>query len=248
MTRVPTRAPVLAIVPAFNEAESIGSTLDELRRAVQELDVVVIDDGSGDDTGAIAAAHGARVLRLPFNLGIGGALRTGFRFADAAGYERAFQFDADGQHDPTEVAALLAPLNDGADMVVGSRFHTGDVGYVIGRVRRGAMASLRMMLRVLVRQTFTDTSSGFRAFNRRIIHFYASNYPADYMESVEALFLACTEGFTVAEVPARMRGRSGGQPSNRRFRLLYHYVRLNLVLLVSARRRRDPTLIAGSSE
>lgn len=235
---------VLAIVPAFNEGESIGATLDELTSSIDDVDVLVVDDGSVDDTVAIARAHGATVLRLPFNLGIGGALRTGFRWAVDEGYERAFQFDADGQHDPSEVASLLEPLQHGADMVVGSRFHTGEVGYTVGRVRRSAMASLRLVLRLLLRQSFTDTSSGFRAFNSRMLAFFASNYPAEYMESVEALFLACSEGFTVAEVPAQMRSRAGGQPSNRRFRLLYHYLRLHVVLLASVRRRRERVMVA----
>jgi glycosyltransferase involved in cell wall biosynthesis len=242
--RVVEAARVLAIVPAFNEEVSIGATLDELFRTVNDVDVVVIDDGSSDATVDIARAHGATVLELPFNLGIGGALRTGFRWAVQQGYQRAFQFDADGQHDPREIAALLEPLAHGADMVVGSRFHTGDVGYTVSRVRRSAMASLRMVLRLLIRQSFTDTSSGFRAFNRRMLVFFGANYPAEYMESVEALFLACSEGFTVAEVPARMRSRAGGQPSTRRLRLIYHYLRLHIVLLASVRRRREQVMVA----
>ena len=239
-----TRETVLAIVPAFNEADSIGRTLDELSSEVPGVEIVVVDDGSTDSTASIARERGATVLVLPFNLGIGGALRTGFRWAVAEGYQRAFQFDADGQHDPREVAVLLDPLDHGANMVVGSRFHTGEVGYTVGRVREKAMASLRLVLRMLVHQRFTDTSSGFRSFDRSVLEFFATRYPAEYMESVEALFLACTEGFTVAEVPAKMRGRAGGRPSTRRFRLVYHYLRLHVVLLASARRREKPIVLA----
>ena len=238
---------MLAIVPAYNESHSIGSTLKELVGTVPSLDVLVVDDGSLDGTAESAAAHGATVLRLPYNLGIGGALRTGFRWAVANGYERAFQFDADGQHDAGEVARLLAPLDDGADLVVGSRFHTGDVGYTIGRVRRRAMSSLRLVLRVLIRQSFTDTSSGFRAFNRPMLEYFATNYPAEYMESVEALFLACSEGFTVAEIPARMRVRAGGRPSAGRVRLVYHYLRLHVVLFASIGRRSRRSLVRGGA-
>lgn len=241
-----TRKQVLAIVPAFNEAAQITHTLVELADVLPDVDVLVVDDGSLDGTADLARRCGVNVLRLPFNLGIGGALRVGFRWAVAEGYDRAFQLDADGQHDPHEVRSLLAPLDHGADMVVGSRFHTGEVGYTVGRVRRQAMASLRFTLRLLIRQRFTDTSSGFRAFNRRMLEFFATHYPAEYMESVEALFLACSDGFTVAEVPARMRGRAGGQPSNRRFRLAYHFLRLHLVLVSSAGRRQAIVATGGA--
>jgi glycosyltransferase involved in cell wall biosynthesis len=244
---MPTPSRPLAIIPAYNEAEAIGPTLDELRRERPDVDVLVVDDGSRDGTSTIAAEHDVTVLRLPFNLGIGGALRTGFRWAVEHGYERTFQFDADGQHDPKEIAALLAPLEHGADMVVGSRFHEGEPGYTVGRVRQRAMGSLRVMLRLLVRQSFTDTSSGFRAFGPRMLEFFASNYPAEYMESVEALFLACTEGFIVAEVPARMRTRAAGSPSNRRFRSAYHFIRLYIVLLASAKPRRSTVALSGGN-
>jgi len=159
------------------------------------------------------------------------------------GYRTAFQFDADGQHNPSEVPALLAPLASGADMVVGSRFHEGEPGYTVGRFRQRAMGSLRVTLRLLLHQSFTDTSSGFRAFDRPVLEFFANNYPAEYMESVEALMLACTEGFTVAEVPAKMRMRSAGAPSNRHFRLAYHFLRLYVVLLASVGRRRTVVAI-----
>ncbi len=235
----------LAIIPAFNESAAIRGTLEELACTLPDIDVVVVDDGSDDATVVIARDAGAEVLELPFNLGIGGALRTGFRWAVENGYERAFQFDADGQHDPAEVAALLAPLDDGADMVVGSRFHEGEAGYPVSRVRQRAMGALRLTLRLLLRQRFTDTSSGFRAFNRPMLEFFAASYPAEYMESVEALFLACSEGYVVAEVPAKMRTRSAGVPSNRRLRSAYHFIRLYLVLVASARRRRAPVALAG---
>jgi glycosyltransferase involved in cell wall biosynthesis len=232
----------VAIIPAYNEAESIVGTLRELRSVRPDIDIVVIDDGSSDDTVGLARSVGVDVVSLPFNLGIGGALRTGFRWAIEHGYTRALQFDADGQHDPREIAVLLAPLDDGADMVVGSRFHQGEAGYPVGRLRQSAMGTLRVTLRILLKQSFTDTSSGFRAFNSPMLGYFASHYPAEYMESVEALYLACSEGFAVAEVPARMRLRSGGTPSNRHLRSVYHFARLYLVLMASAKRRRTPVV------
>lgn len=231
-------ARTLAIIPAKDEQDALPSVLTSLHASAPDLDVVVIDDGSTDDTAAVARAHGATVLRLPFNLGIGGALRTGFRFAVARGYDRAVQFDGDGQHDPTQIAALLAALDEGADMAIGNRFGGESHTYQLGRVRARAMGVLRFTVRQFSGQRFTDTSSGFRAFNRDVLEFFARNYPAEYMESVEALLLACAEGFRVDEVPVRMNNRSGGAPSTRRFRLLYHYLRLMLVITVSASRRR----------
>jgi glycosyltransferase involved in cell wall biosynthesis len=212
--------------------------LKSLDRHLPDMDVVVVDDGSTDATAEMARAGGAVVLRLPFNLGIGGALRCGFRYAVSEGYQRAVQLDADGQHDPALVPVLLEHL-DGADMVVGSRFRAdgGDV-YEVGRTRRGAMRVLGYTLRLLSGQTFTDTSSGFRAFNRDVLEFFADSYPSEYMESVEALLAASHQGFRIVEVPVEMHQRAGGQPSTQRLRLVYHYVRLLVPLLSQGSRRR----------
>ena len=229
---------MLVIIPAFNEHESLPATLAELAAIVPDHDVVVIDDGSIDDTADLAERLGAVCLRLPFNLGIGGALRTGFRFAVDNGYQRAIQFDADGQHDASQIATILAPLDDGADMVIGSRF-AGVGDYHVGRSRGLAMGFLRWSIQRLAGQRFTDTSSGFRAFDRDMLEMFAVEYPIDYMDSVEALVLACRAGFDVREVPVTMRERFAGQASNRRFRLLYHYLRV-LVSLANTPRRTRP--------
>jgi glycosyltransferase involved in cell wall biosynthesis len=225
------------IIPAFNEEAALPAVLDELARVVPDLDIVVVDDGSRDKTAALAAAAGVAVVSLPFNLGIGGALRCGFRYALRHGYERAVQFDADGQHDATQIAALLAGLDDGADMVIGSRFAEATNSYDVGRTRARAMGVLRFVVRQLSGQRFTDTSTGFRAFDLPVLELFGREYPAEYMESVEALVLALAAGFRVVEVPVQMSSRAAGQPSNRSLRLLYHYLRLLLVIVVSAGRR-----------
>jgi len=209
--------------------------LGRLKRETPELDVVVVNDGSTDATAEIAHQAGAVVLSLPFNLGIGGALRTGFRYAVEGGYERAVQVDADGQHDPTQIRTLLAAL-DAADLVIGSRFAHDIITYEAGRTRRGAMRVLQTVVRVLSGRDFTDTSSGFRAFNRSVLEFFALHYPSEYMESVEALIAAHYEGFRITEIPVQMHDRSGGAPSNRRLKLAYHYVRVLTQLFVTARR------------
>jgi glycosyltransferase involved in cell wall biosynthesis len=236
--RPPRRASTLVIIPAKDEEESLPVVLATLAAEVPDLDVAVIDDGSTDATAEVARACGATVLSLPFNLGIGGALRTGFRYAVREGYDRGIQFDADGQHDATQIAALLAALDDGADMVIGNRFGGQSHSYEVGRVRAGAMGVMRFFVRQFSGQRFTDTSSGFRGFSRDVLELFAREYPSEYMESVEALLLACAAGFRVDEVPIRMHNRELGQASNRRFRLLYHYLRMMLVITAQASPRR----------
>ncbi|MCB1006725.1 MAG: glycosyltransferase, partial [Acidimicrobiales bacterium] len=151
------------------------------------------------------------------------------------------QFDADGQHHPDEVPALLAALDAGADMAVGSRFSDGQPGYRVGRLRKAAMGVLTITMRRIAGRHFSDTSSGFRAFSRPVLEFFADTYPAEYMESVEALFSTVRAGYEVVEVPVQMRGRALGAPSNRTWRLVYHYLRLFVVLLAAAPRRKRAT-------
>lgn len=229
----------IAIVPAYEEAESILETLRQLRTNVPGVEVVVVDDGSTDRTGELARAEGATVLTMPFNVGIGGALRAGFRYAHQRGASWAVQVDADGQHDSGQIARIVGPIADGADLVVGSRF-AGEGTYEAGRVRRRAMGLLTITLRALSGRSFTDTSSGFRAFSPRALEYFARHYPAEYMESVEALLMACYAGLRVVEVPVTMRARSGGTASTRRLRLVYHYLRIYAVLFSSASRSRRP--------
>jgi glycosyltransferase involved in cell wall biosynthesis len=238
----PLQGPVrtLVIIPALNEEESLPGVLATLLATSPELDMLVVDDGSTDATARVAAEHGAKVARLPFNVGIGGALRTGFRYAVRQGYQRAVQFDGDGQHDAAELDTILLELDRGADLVIGSRFARTERTYVTGAVRGGAMGLLRIVLSLLVGRRFTDTSSGFRAFSRPMLEFFARTYPVEYMsDTVEALLLACYAGYTVVETPVTMHKRSAGVASQRGVRLLYHYVRLLLVLasMASPRRR-----------
>lgn len=228
----------LVIIPAYNEAEALPAVLKALSADAPGLDVLVVDDGSSDETVLVARRAGAVVLELPFNLGIGGALRTGFRYAVEHGYGRAVQLDADGQHDPALIASLLDGL-DQADLVIGSRFAGSATSYDPGRTRRRAMRVLQMTLRMLSGRQFTDTSSGFRAFNRPMLQYFATNYPAEYMESVEALMAAHYGGFTVREIPTLMTERQGGEASNRSLKLAYHYIRVLATLLVNARPTRS---------
>lgn len=223
----------IAIIPAYNEAGALPGVLAELRSVVPGMDVVVVSDGSCDATASVARAAGVHVVELPFNLGIGGALQTGFRFASRAGYGRAVQFDADGQHDATQIGRLLDALDGGADLVIGNRF--AEDTYHVGLTRSRAMGLLRTGVRVLSGRRFADTSSGFRGFSAPMLAFFAETYPSEYMDSVEALLLAIRGGFAVVEVPAAMRVRQAGEASNRNLLLAYHFVRLGVVMLAGGR-------------
>jgi len=226
---------VLVIVPAYQEEEALPGVLKDLAEEVPDYDVLVVDDGSRDRTAGVAAAFGVPVARLPFNLGVGGALRVGFLFALRNGYDRAVQFDGDGQHEACEIRRLLAALDAGADLAIGSRFADGGADYPVGRARRSAMRLLGRIVHLLSGQRLTDTSSGFRAFSAPLIEFFANNYPVEYLgDTVEALLLAYYAQFDIAEVHVSMRLRGGGTPSNRNLRLAYHYVRLIVVLGASA--------------
>ena len=164
----PGSADTLVVVPAYQEEQALPGTLKELHDVVPELDVLVVDDGSRDATAKVAAAADVTVARLPFNLGVGAAVRTGLRYAVDNGYQRVVVVDADGQHDPATIASMLSALDDGADMVIGSRFTSGSSSDV-GRTRSRAMKSLHRVVRWQTGQSFTDTTSGFRAFDAPVV-------------------------------------------------------------------------------
>ncbi len=226
----------VVVIPAYNESEALPSVLAEL--SVQGEDLVVVDDGSEDGTAAVARSVGVACIRLPFNMGIGAALRAGFRYAIEHGYDRAVQFDGDGQHRADQIPLLLAALDEGADLAIGNRFGTGD--YRVEPSRRLAMALLSVGVRVLCRRSFRDTSSGFRAVTRPLLAGFAIDYPVEYLDSVEALVAACRAGYRVVEVPVMMNQRVGGVASTRRIRLVYHYARLVVALIGGSRRTLPP--------
>lgn len=237
MTTTADSPRVLVIIPAHNEAASLAGVIKAVRAAVT-ADIVVVDDGSHDDTGAIALAEGADLLQMPFNLGIGSAMQTGFRFARREGYDAAVQVDGDGQHDPAWLPALLQPVIDGeSDLVVGSRYREKQ-GYDGPAGRRAGTAIFSAILSLLMRQKLTDATSGFRAINRGLIAMFAADYPRDYPE-VEALLLSHKAGYRVREIPVTMKQRGGGRSSINSFRSVYYVVKVLLALLVGASRRRS---------
>ena len=222
----------VAIVPAYNEAGAVGAVVTEIRAFDGGLDVVVIDDGSTDQTAAAAAAAGAFVVRLPFNLGIGAAVQTGFKFALEHGYELAVRLDGDGQHDPAELPKLLAVLDrDGADVVVGSRFVDGRGDQHGSRTRRIGIVFFAWLVSALTRQRVTDTTSGFQALNRRGIAIFAADYPHDYPE-VEATVMVHKHRLRLVEVQVQMRERTHGESSITAVQSVYYMFKVTLALLV----------------
>ena len=228
----------IAIVPARNEAAAIGGVLDELRDFDPALDVVVVDDGSNDRTAALAASHGAAVVRLPFNLGIGGAVQTGFKYALEHGYDVAVRLAGDGQHVPAELPKLLAPVERGeADIVVGSRFlEGGDGEYRPPIARRAGIRFFARIVSLLVKQRVTDTTSGFQALNRRGIALFAADYPHDYPE-VEATVMVVKNRLRLVEVPTAMREREHGTSHINALRSIYYVLKVTLALFVGMFRR-----------
>ncbi|ODT42399.1 MAG: glycosyl transferase family 2 [Microbacterium sp. SCN 70-200] len=203
---------VLVIVPAWNEERNVGNTVREILETDPAYSVVVVDDGSTDDTARVAREAGARVIPLPFNMGVGGAMRTGFTYAQRHGYARAIQVDADGQHNPRDIAAVLSGLEH-ADISIGARF--ADVGqYEAKGPRRWAMVFLAGVLSRVAKTRLTDVTSGFRAANQRAIDQYVRYYPAEYLgDTVDSLVSAIHSGLTVTQVPVAMRPRVHGKPS-----------------------------------
>jgi hypothetical protein len=232
-----THAGLVAVVPAWNEVGAIGGVVDEIRAFDAAATVVVVDDASTDATADVAEAHGATVLRLPFNVGIGGAVQTGFRYARDEGFEVAVRLDGDGQHDASELPKLLEPIHAGtADLVIGSRFVDPGGGYRPPFARRIGIRLFARLVSLLGGQRVTDTTSGFVALDRAGIELFAVEYPHDYPE-VEATLVAVRSGLRLGQVQVEMRERQTGTSSITFVRSLYYIVKVMLALLVASMRR-----------
>ena len=229
---------LLAVVPAYNEADTVANVIGGLHSEAPDFDVVVIDDGSTDNTTVRAEQAGARVLRLPFNLGIGGAVQTGFTYAHEHGYDYMVQVDGDGQHDPGEIATLQSAMaqSPDVDVICGSRFAT-DTGYVAPVSRRTGIHIFAFLLSRLVGQPVTDPTSGFRLYNRRAIQLFASDYPHDYPE-VEAVLMLHHHQLRMREVAVRMFQRGGGVSSIRSGKSAYYMTKVLLALFIGLARAR----------
>jgi glycosyltransferase involved in cell wall biosynthesis len=229
----------LAIVPVYNERDSIGKLVRHLRRALPSFDILVVDDGSTDDT-ARQVPPGTAVVCLPFNLGIGGAMQTGYRYAALNGYDIAVQVDGDGQHRPSEVLRLVDHLlTHDVDLVVGSRF-MDPVKYRQSVIRKSGSWLLRSFIHLLTGLTITDCTSGFRACNKKVIHAYAHWYPEDYPEP-EVILLLHRGGFRIDELPVRMRQRRAGQSSISVLGGMFYVAKVSTCLLLDMARQPWPS-------
>ena len=232
----------MIIIPAFNEEQALGGVLDEIRALPDDLgvaiDTVVVDDGSADRTAAVAAAGGARVLRLCGNVGIGAAVQSGLRLACREGFDFAAQIDGDGQHPPGELRRLLEPALAVAapDLVIGTRYLEGN-GFRSTALRRIGSGWLRLMLRIVARLRVTDPTSGFRLYGRRALALFDETYPYDFPEP-ESLAVARAAKLSIIEVPVTMRERQGGQSSISAFGSVYYMFKVTIAVVLAYVRAR----------
>lgn len=218
------KSPLLIALLAYNEAGSIRETVEEVRASAPGFDLLVIDDGSIDETASVAASAGVPVVRHPVNLGVAAAEATGLRFALRRGYRAVVRMDGDGQHDPAAVARIVAAVDAGAEMVVGSRYLERS-GFQSTAMRRFGNTLLCRILAVLCGQRFTNPTSGFRGFAGRALEYFAHHFPHDYPEP-ESLLWASRKGFRIAEVPVEMRPRRQGESSLNPARSAYYMVKV----------------------
>ncbi len=228
---------ILVIIPAYNEEGAVGKVVDEVRNHLPEVDSLVVNDGSSDLTSEKAKEAGAVVLDLPFNLGIGGAMQAGYKYAFEKDYGIAIQVDGDGQHDPKEIPKLLKVLEEReVDMVIGSRF-IGDSKFKSSMMRRVGISIFSKVISLIVGQKITDPTSGFRAANRKAIQLFAFDYPQDYPEP-EVLVLLHKCGLKMAEVPIVMNERYAGESSITKIRSIYYMVKVLLAIFVDCFKKR----------
>ncbi|MBK6799281.1 MAG: glycosyltransferase family 2 protein [Acidobacteria bacterium] len=227
---------IVFMVPAYNESESLPGTIADLREHYPKTDIIVINDGSTDGTAEAALGLEVTLLDLPFNLGIGGAVQTGLLYAARHGYDIAVQFDGDGQHRADEVSKLLRAIQSGqCDAVIGSRFLVPSQ-YRPPLMRRIGIAAFNTVNSLILSRRISDSTSGFRAYNRKTIEFLAQNYPHDYPEP-ESVMILCRSGFRILEVQVEMRERQNGQSSITFLRSIYYMCKVMLAILIGATRR-----------
>ncbi len=228
---------LLVIIPAYNEEDSLGRVIRSVQKVLPGADILVVNDGSADATPEIADGYGVKVASLPYNLGIGSAMQTGFMYARDYYYDIAVQVDGDGQHDPAEIVELITPLIQGtADVVIGSRY-IENRGYITPKLRRLGILILSGIISLLIGQKTTDPTSGFRAWNRRAIHFCSSDYPFDYPEP-ESVVTFKRAGLRTAEVPVTMNPRYGGQSSITPLHSGYYMVKVIMSIFIGLLRQR----------
>lgn len=229
---------ILVILPALNEGKNIANTIQGIHAQIPNADIAVINDGSVDDTALQALKMGAIVLTMPYNVGIGAAVQTGFLFAAHHGYDIVVRNDGDGQHSPHNIVSLVNAIqSDVADVVIGSRFIEKQGDYGTSLPRRLGITLLAKLLSLITHQTITDPTSGFCAFNRRAIQLFARLYPHDYPEP-EAIVISYRTGLRQTEIPVVMREREHGHSSITPVRSVYYMIKVVLAILINLLRQR----------
>ncbi|MCW2751993.1 MAG: ycbB [Aeromicrobium sp.] len=237
-------ARTLIVMPALNEEDSVGAVVREVKAKLPGVTCLVVDDGSTDRTAEEASRAGAMVARLPFNLGVGGAMRVGFAYAIERGFDNVVQVDADGQHDPIEVRQLVDALST-CDLAIGARF-AGEGNYVVKGPRRWAMVVLSSVLSRVAGTALTDTTSGFRASGPRAVRLFSVHYPAEYLgDTIETLVIAARAGCIINQVPVAMRPRAGGRPSHNPVKAAAYLCRAGMALMFALIRPPVPLIEVG---
>lgn len=225
---------ILIIIPAYNEQANIGSVIKDLKQNCPQHDILVINDGSTDNTSVLTKKAVIRTIDLPINLGIGGAVQTGFIYADSHNYDIAVQFDGDGQHKASQISVLIAPISDNtADVTIGSRFLGKKIGFRSTFIRRLGIKFFKILNSILIGQKITDNTSGFRAYNRKAIKMLAENYPSDFPEP-EAVILLGKNGFKIKEIFTAMDERIGGTSSIHGIKSIYYMIKVSIAILITS--------------
>ena len=224
---------LLVVIPAFNEEKSICNVIREIRMHIPQASILVVDDGSHDATSEVAESESVNVVSLPFNVGVGGALRVGFLYAHRNSYSQVLQIDADGQHKASEAKSLL-DSSEGCDIVIGSRFAESSKNYSASFLRKLAIKWLSFLISKICRTKLTDVTSGFRLSSSSAIELFMKEYPVEYLgDTVESLVIAHKAGLSIKEVPVQMSQREFGSPSQNFVKSSWYLLRATLVVVLS---------------
>lgn len=223
---------ILVIIPAYNEERNIQSVINELLTIYQGIDILVVNDGSSDKTEEIVKRTGVKIVNHPFNLGYGGALQSGFKYAVAAQYKYIIQFDADGQHSPHDIKSIVGRLKEGYDIVIGSRFLNNESAS-IGIFKRMAIQMFRYIIKKSTKTKITDPSSGLQGLSRRTFAYYSKlgHYPSDYPDA-DILIHMLISGYKVCEVPANIRDRNHGESMHAGIKPIYYIIKMLVSIIV----------------
>ena len=230
---------IVVIIPAYNEAASLANTIREIRAKAPPVDILVVNDGSNDNTVEVARELDVTVISLPYNLGIGGAVQTGFKFAARWDYDIAIQVDGDGQHDPEFISQLIEPLVNGkVDITIGSRYLNNE-SYKVPLMRNIGVVFFSKLTTVVTGRRISDCTSGFRALNRRAIGLFSDEYPVDFPDA-EALIIAHRAGLSMEELPAKFRERENGKSSLHFWRFLWYPIKegFSILMLLTEHQRK----------